>query len=334
MSEIRIEDLELYKGNHKVLDVPELRIADAGITMIVGPSGAGKTTLLRFIAGLEKPDRGRVFFGDRDVTDAAPGKRKTAVVFQDGALFPDVRLYDNIAYGLRALGLSREEIDRRTKEKAGLLHIEHLLDRLPSSVSAGERQRAGIARALVREPELILMDEPFSNLDRSLREELREETVSLQKRYGMTMLFVTHDQQEAFGTGDDIMVMKEGKIIGKQRAEEMWNCPDHVFSGIFFQRIQVFGRDSAFGRRLLGGRDGSAGLIAERIITGSGDLQGTVIRMPGFSEPPYMETAVDDAVVRIPVCAGCEPGDRIVFDISGAVILYDAEGRLCRDMVQ
>ena len=175
------------------------------------------------------------------------------------------------------------------KEKADLLHIAHLLDRFPSAVSAGERQRAGIARALVREPEMILMDEPFSNLDRALREELRREMVSLQKRYGMTMLFVTHDQQEAFGTGDDIMVMKDGRIIGIQNAEGLWNRPAHAYSGAFFGRIQLFGNDTALGRRLLGSHEGSVGLVTEKIIAGSGDLQGTVVRMPGFSEPPYME---------------------------------------------
>ncbi len=187
-----------------------LEVADGEFVVLLGPSGCGKTTLLRCLAGLEKVDAGRIFIGDRDVTDVPPGRRRIAMVFQSYAVFPHMTLYDNIGFGLRMQKESKATIKERVESVAALVHIEELLDRYPAQISGGQRQRVALARAIATKADVLLMDEPLSNLDALLRMEMRAELKALLRQLGTTTIYVTHDQVEALSMGDRIAVMKEG----------------------------------------------------------------------------------------------------------------------------
>lgn len=212
MSAVRLVELVKRFGNVVALDRVSLDIADGEFLVLVGPSGCGKTTCLRIIAGLESPTSGDVHIGDRCVTDVSPKDRDIAMVFQDYALYPHMSVHDNMAFGLRLRGTSREQVVRRVRSAAGMLGIENLLDRRPSALSGGQRQRVALGRAVVREPRCFLMDEPLSNLDAKLRVQTRAELIRLHKRLGITTVYVTHDQAEAMTMGDRIAVMKDGLI--------------------------------------------------------------------------------------------------------------------------
>ncbi len=211
---IRLKGITKTYGSIKALDNVSIDIPVGRITVVLGPSGSGKTTLLRIIAGLETPDKGRVLFGDRDVTEAPPWERGVSMVFQEPALLPHLSVYDNIAFGLEAREYSREVIREKVLWAARLLHIEHLLDKYPDQLSGGEQQRVALARALVIEPSILLLDEPLSNLDLALREELRVELKRIQRETGITFIHVTHDQDEALELADYLVVLYSGRIVG------------------------------------------------------------------------------------------------------------------------
>ncbi|WFO74688.1 ABC transporter ATP-binding protein [Desulfurococcaceae archaeon MEX13E-LK6-19] len=200
-------------GVIKALDNINLEIPQGKITVILGPSGAGKTTLLRIIAGLEEPDQGRIIIDGKDVTLEPPWRRGVSMVFQQPALLPHLTAYENIAFGLEALEIPREEIEKRVLWAARLTRIESLLDKYPDQLSGGEQQRVALARALVTRPRILLLDEPLSNLDLALREELRLELRRIQKETGITFIHVTHDQDEALELADYLVVLVKGKIV-------------------------------------------------------------------------------------------------------------------------
>jgi sn-glycerol 3-phosphate transport system ATP-binding protein len=179
--------------------------------VIVGASGCGKSTLLRLVAGLETPTAGRIIIGDHDVTALDPSARDIAMVFQNYALYPHMSVFDNVAYGLRIRGLSRGDITRKVDAAAALLGLDSLLDRKPRQLSGGQRQRVAMGRAIVRDPKLFLFDEPLSNLDAKLRVQMRAEIRRLQRRLGVTSLYVTHDQVEAMTLGDRLLILHEGR---------------------------------------------------------------------------------------------------------------------------
>ncbi|MGY4718805.1 ABC transporter ATP-binding protein [Naumannella cuiyingiana] len=210
-------------GEPRILDDITLT-ADAGrITTILGESGCGKTTLLRIVAGLEEPSSGRLLIADRDVTRLAPVDRDVAMVFQTFGLYPAKTVAKNIEFPLKMAKVAPAERRTRAAEVAAIMHIEHLMNRLPAELSGGQRQRVGICRALVRRPRLLLMDEPLSALDPKLRNELRTEIVALQRAIGSTILYVTHDQTEAMTMSDTVVVMRGGRI-------EQAGPPDKVFA--------------------------------------------------------------------------------------------------------
>ena len=199
-----------YANGFKAIHGIDLGIEDGEFTVLVGPSGCGKSTLLRMVAGLETVTGGDIEIGERRVNDLEPSERDIAMVFQNYALYPHMRCYDNMAYGLRNRGTPKAEIDRRVREAAGILEIEPLLDRKPRQLSGGQRQRVAMGRAIVREPEVFLFDEPLSNLDAKLRVQMRLEIKRLQKRLGTTSIYVTHDQVEAMTMADRLVVMNAG----------------------------------------------------------------------------------------------------------------------------
>src|SRR5271156_2081508 len=202
MAVLELAGLRKNFGATEVLRQIDLSLATGEMLVIVGASGCGKSTLLRMIAGLETPSSGRILLDGRDITSVDPSARDIAMVFQNYALYPHMTVFENMSYGLRIRGLAREDIARRVDEAAGLLGLGELLSRKPRQLSGGQRQRVAMGRAIVREPKLFLFDEPLSNLDAKLRLAMRAEIRRLQRRMGVTSLYVTHDQVEAMTLGD------------------------------------------------------------------------------------------------------------------------------------
>lgn len=234
MAEIRLEKVrKVFDRNVVAVNDVTLTVHDREFTVLLGPSGCGKTTLLRCIAGLERVDRGRIFIGGRDVTYLPPKDRNIAMVFQSYAVFPHLTVFENIAFGLRMKRRPEVEIRQRVHETAALLHIEDLLDRYPAQLSGGQRQRVAVARAIAVYPEVLLMDEPLSNLDALLRLEMRAELKRLLRDIQATTLYVTHDQVEALSLGDRIAVMRDGQILQYDTPLEVYDNPANMFVGGF-----------------------------------------------------------------------------------------------------
>ena len=229
MANVEIDGIEKRFDGNGGIDSISLSVTDGEFLAILGPSGCGKSTLLRIVAGLERPTAGTIHIGGRDATGLHPKDRNIAMVFQNYALYPHLSVYENIAFPLRVNHVARRTIDREVRRMAELVGITHLLSRKPRNVSGGERQRAALARALVRDPALFLLDEPLSNLDAKLRQSAREELKSLQQRTGLTALYVTHDQVEAMGLGDRIVVMNAGRIRQIGTPDEIYRHPADTF---------------------------------------------------------------------------------------------------------
>jgi sn-glycerol 3-phosphate transport system ATP-binding protein len=229
MATLELANVKKSFGAVPVLHGVDLVLADGEMVVIVGASGCGKSTLLRIVAGLETPTEGRVLIDGRDVTPLEPADRDIAMVFQNYALYPHMSVFDNMAYGLKIRRTPREEIRRRVGETAELLGISALLDRRPRQLSGGQRQRVAMGRAIVREPKLFLFDEPLSNLDAKLRVQMRVEIKRLQRRLGVTSLFVTHDQTEAMTLGDRLVVMHQGHAAQVATPMEVWAKPADTY---------------------------------------------------------------------------------------------------------
>ncbi|MFQ6052643.1 MAG: ABC transporter ATP-binding protein [Candidatus Bathyarchaeia archaeon] len=213
-----------------------LEIADGEFFTLLGPSGCGKTTTLRIIAGLEQPDEGRIYFSGEDVTDLPPYKRNTGMVFQNYALWPHMTVFDNVAYGLKVRKVPKGEIRERVLEALELVKLGGLEGRFPSQLSGGQQQRVALARVLVINPGVLLLDEPLSNLDAKLRVEMREEIKELQRKLGITTIYVTHDQEEAMVISDRIAIQDRGAIRQIGRPVEIYNRPRDIFIATFIGR--------------------------------------------------------------------------------------------------
>jgi len=245
---VRFEQVTKRFGAVTAVDNLTLHIQPGEFMVLVGPSGCGKTTALRMLAGLEDPTAGEIYIGERCVNDVSPRDRDIAMVFQNYALYPHMRVYDNIAFGLRLRELKgalwqlthlseartiKQRIDARVRQVAQMLEIENLLHRLPKELSGGQRQRVALARAIVRQPKVFLMDEPLSNLDAKLRDQTRAELKKLQERLGVTTIYVTHDQKEAMTLGTRIAVMKDGILQQVGTPEEVYFRPANTFVATF-----------------------------------------------------------------------------------------------------
>lgn len=229
MATLTVERVSKSFGRVEVLHDIDLSVSDGEFVVIVGASGCGKSTLLRIIAGLEKASAGRILIGGADVTRLEPAERDIAMVFQNYALYPHMSVFDNMAYGLRIRGLPKAEITRRVHETAEMLGLSALLTRRPRELSGGQRQRVAMGRAIVREPKLFLFDEPLSNLDAKLRVAMRAEIKRLQRRLGVTCLFVTHDQVEAMTLGDRLVVMNRGRAAQVATPMEIFDRPADTY---------------------------------------------------------------------------------------------------------
>ncbi|MEK7781892.1 MAG: ABC transporter ATP-binding protein [Verrucomicrobiota bacterium] len=215
------------------VDNVSLTVADRELLALVGPSGSGKTTLLRLIAGLESPELGKISFDAQNVTWQSPRDHDVALVFQSHALFPHFTAFENIAFGLKLRGVPADQIAARVHETATLLGVAHCLDRPPAKLSGGERQRVALGRALIREPKVLLLDEPFANLDEPLRAQLRAELPMLRQRFATTIIFVTHDQEEALALGDRVAVIRNGALQQVGTPREIYESPANRFVAAF-----------------------------------------------------------------------------------------------------
>ena len=216
-----------------------LEVKDGEFLVLVGPSGCGKSTLLRMLAGLEEVDEGRILIGGKDVAQVAPKDRDIAMVFQSYALYPHMSVAENMGFALKIAGIAKEERDRRVLEAAKLLDLEEFLERKPKALSGGQRQRVAMGRAIVREPQVFLMDEPLSNLDAKLRVATRTQIAALQRRLGITTVYVTHDKEEAMALGDRVAVLNDGVLQQVDTPANLTNEPANAFVADFIGAGQL-----------------------------------------------------------------------------------------------
>ncbi len=306
MAQIELHQVsKAFAPGAPALDRIDLVIAEGERLVVLGPSGSGKTTLLRLIAGLETPDAGTIRIGGRDMAGVPPHRRDVSMVFQNPALYPHLSVFENLAFGLRARGIARAERRRRVHAVAEMLGVGRLLDRRPAGLSGGERQRVALGRAVVREPRVLLLDEPFSNLDDPLRAALRGELVELHRRFGSTVVHVTHDQGEALSIGQRLAVVHEGRIMQVDTPEGIYERPAQRFVASFV---------------------GSPGmnLVACGVVLGETTLQ---IRLPGGGDAITYPRSVhpEDAVLPLHEPVRLELGIRAESVIISGETLVDPE---------
>ena len=229
MSAIAVEGVSKSWGGSVAVDGISFEAPEGDFTVLLGPSGCGKSTTLRLIAGLESLTAGRIFIGGRDVTDAPPAGRDLSMVFQSYALFPHLNVAENIVFGLKVRGVSKAERNERLRRTADLLGLSALLDRRPSQLSGGQQQRVALGRAIIAEKPVCLMDEPLSNLDAKLRHEMRQEIRILQRKLGISMVYVTHDQAEAMSMADRVVLLRDGRIEQNAPPETIYQRPASTF---------------------------------------------------------------------------------------------------------
>ena len=237
---IELKNLSKRYEDNQVLDNLSLDIKKNEFLTLLGPSGCGKTTTLKIIAGFEYADEGKVLFEERDITDIPPHERQINTVFQKYALFPHMNIYENIAFGLKIKKLPKDEIDKKVKEMLKLVALDGFEKRKVESLSGGQQQRVAIARALVNEPKVLLLDEPLGALDLKLRKEMQIELKKIQKKLGITFIFVTHDQEEALTMSDKIIVMNKGKIQQMGTPQDIYNEPKNSFVARFIGESNIF----------------------------------------------------------------------------------------------
>ncbi len=278
MAQLTLNQLSKHFGKVVAVDAIDLHVHDSELLCILGPSGCGKSTALRLIAGFEEPTSGAIRIDDADVTHLPANKRPTAMVFQKYTLWPHMTVYDNIAFGLKLRGLSKDEIKRKVEEGLELVSLSGYEKRYPSQLSGGQQQRIALARALVLEPKILLLDEPFSSLDALLRVRLREELKRIQRRLQITTIFVTHDQEEALSLADRIAVMNAGQIEQLADSSTIYAFPQTLFVADFIGEMNLFdahvtGTGIQVGQTLLPAPDGLPADGAVKVAVRPEDLR-------------------------------------------------------------
>ncbi|MDF2679790.1 MAG: transporter ATP-binding protein [Brevibacillus sp.] len=318
MARVVLNQITKTFQNQQVVKGIDLMIPDGSFTVLVGPSGCGKSTTLRMIAGLESVTGGEVMIGDQTVNQLPPGKRDVAMVFQNYALYPTMSVYDNIAYGLRNRGTSKKECKVLVEEIAEIVGLTPYLKRKPSQLSGGQRQRVALARAMVKKPKVFLMDEPLSNLDAKLRNQMRVELTSLHKQLGSTFIYVTHDQVEAMTMGDQIVVMSEGNIMQVAAPLELYQEPDNLFVAQFIgspaMNVVADGENSPL---VWGFRPEKAQLLPESAVPAASlelrTLRGIVIsrEILGSDSLCHVETEKGRVVVKVDTETSIQMGTHV-----------------------
>jgi multiple sugar transport system ATP-binding protein len=320
MASLELRNVGKAFGSLKSLDNINLNVKDGELVVLLGPSGCGKSTLMRIISGLETPTEGEVVIGDRNVTGLRPKDRNIAMVFQSYALYPHLSIFENIAFPLRVRGVGNTVVDEKVRWAAGLVDIERLLERKPRQTSGGERQRTALARSLVRDPSVFLLDEPLSNLDSKMRNSAREELREFQDRIGVTWIHVTHDQTEAMGLGDRIVVMDKGQIRQIGTPEDVYQRPADTFVATFLGTPPM---------NLIGFDEHTLGIRPENMherkaFSGSEDVVGLPLRLQrmeylgnekllyGVTEGDLPSTKI---IARVPIdnSTSYEPGQLLQF---------------------
>ncbi len=291
----------LYPGSTKpAVDALDLDVGDGEFLVLVGPSGCGKSTSLRMLAGLEEVNDGHIFIGEKDVTDVPPKDRDIAMVFQNYALYPHMTVAENMGFALKIAGVGKEERAQRVQEAAKLLDLEPYLARKPKALSGGQRQRVAMGRAIVRQPQVFLMDEPLSNLDAKLRVQTRTQIASLQRRLGVTTVYVTHDQVEAMTMGDRVCVLKDGLLQQVDTPRNLYDRPDNVFVAGFIgsPAMNLIDVDLDANGAVLGGRslplprETLAALAADNCTTATIGFRPESVRLVGEGQGFAYEVVV------------------------------------------
>jgi ABC-type sugar transport system ATPase subunit len=332
-------------GTFTALHGIDVEIAPGEFFALLGPSGSGKTTTLRILAGLESVNEGRVMLDGVDVTDAEPGARDVAMVFQSYALYPHMSVAENIAFPLKMVGTPKPEIERAVKEAAAKVHIGHLLDRRPGQLSGGQQQRVALARAIVRKPRLFLLDEPLSNLDAKLRLETRVELKKLQRSLDVTAVYVTHDQEEAMTIADRMAIFMEGRIAQIGTPEEVYARPASVDVAAFIgsppmnllpaqiggSSVVVARTEIALGRDLGPPRSAILGVRPGALRLGAEGVPARVYLVEHLGDSTIVNLQVEDVLVKLrtdrppPLSEG--QGVRLSFDPADAHLFDEATGR-------
>jgi len=355
MADVRLTGVRKRFGTTEVLKGVDLEIADGEFVVFVGPSGCGKSTLLRTIAGLEEADAGEIAIGGRAVDDLSPSQRGVAMVFQSYALYPHMNVYENMAFGLKLAKLDKAEIDRRVRAAAETLNISEYLERKPKALSGGQRQRVAIGRAIVREPEVFLFDEPLSNLDAALRVRMRYEFAALHERLKTTMIYVTHDQVEAMTLADRIVVLNGGAVEQVGRPMELYERPRNLFVAEFIGSPKMnllpveivetsnagttvrtaAGETVRVAAAADGARPGEAATLGVRpehlALSGEGDAVSgrvTFVETLGHATYAYLEAGGTPLTVQLPGDAQPAAGETLKLIIPPAQAhLFDAHGQ-------
>jgi multiple sugar transport system ATP-binding protein len=344
MAEISIEHVwKVYPDGTVAVSSVDLEIPDGALCVLVGPSGCGKTTILRMVAGLEEVTQGRIRVGDREINGVAPKDRDIAMVFQNYALYPHMDVYQNMAFGLRLRKLDRKEADRRVRETASVLGLAELLKKKPRQLSGGQRQRVAMGRAIVREPQLFLMDEPLSNLDAKLRVQMRDEISRIQREIGVTTIYVTHDQVEAMTMGDLVAVLKKGVLQQVDGPQELYERPANLFVGGFIgspamnlvegmlatddgRLFAVFGDNRLrIDDRVLAERPALRKLVGGRAVIG--------IRPEDMEDPSFVPEAAPDRRIRTSVDRREPMGAEVYvhFTVNAPLVLTEDTRELAAD---
>src|SRR6266436_1496380 len=315
MASITIRNLVKRYGGYTVIPDLNLEIADHEFVVFVGPSGCGKSTLLRIIAGLEPITAGELFIGQDRVNGVPAARRDIAMVFQDYALYPHMRVYDNMSFALELRGLPKAEIEQRVKRAAALLHIEPYLDRRPKELSGGQRQRVAMGRAIVRNPKVFLFDEPLSNLDAKLRAQVRAEIKALSQQLKTTMVFVTHDQVEAMTMADRIVVLKSGTVQQYDTPEAVYERPANQFvAGFIGSPTMNFFPVEQRGDAFAFSHDGTAAVVDAR--------HEALLRRAGKAvlgiRPEHFAVAAEGVGIVVKLVEPLGSDTLIHFDLAGA----------------
>jgi ABC-type sugar transport system ATPase subunit len=331
MAAVRFLDVGKRYGAVEAVRDLSLEIADGEFMVLVGPSGSGKTTALRMLAGLESITSGSVFIGEREVNKVAPRERDIAMVFQDYALYPQMTVFDNLAFGLRRRKVPRPEIARRVEDAARVLDIEALLARRPGQLSGGQAQRVALGRALVREPQVFLMDEPLSNLDAKLRTQTRGEIRRLQQEVSTTTVYVTHDQVEAMTMGDRIAVMNDGVLEQVGTPEELYERPANRFVAGFIGSPAMSFFDAA------ASADGNGGtrLLApevELVVPGTKLPASVLVGVRPEHARPWRPGLAGPLRGRVLFVEALGRETFVGVDVGGAQLVVFEEGRSTRDV--
>ena len=327
MAKVELQNVtKIYDKTIKALDDVSFTVKDGEFFVLLGPTGAGKTTMLRSVAGLEKIDKGKILFDDEDITFAQPAARDTAFVFQQYSLYPHYKVYDNLAFPLRSplRKLPESEIDSKVTKIAEMLKISPKLNNKATELSGGEMQRVAIGRALVRDPNIYLMDEPLSSLDAKLRESLRVELKKIQLNLGATILYVTHDQAEATTMADEIGVLENGKIAQIGTPEEIYNKPNSIYvaNRLGSPKINILNNSTL--KTSLPSSDHQLGVRPEHVKLGQGELIGSVKTIEALGAETVVELDYNGTEI-LSLYQGSFDGQRgqdIKFGIDNSKVLF------------